>query len=186
MDQEFYEWIRLDCNFEWFCFMKMDMFLYMIVVQLQQDRDVVVQQDLMFYFCRVLRFSGVVFIIEIWMVMDCWYYYGICCMVIEDFLKMVDLELNYIGKVYLILIFWYFFCDCMVGKNGVVIFLFMLNDFSDKVQYYVQCVMVLVIVKMRENGWCLKDVWNFLFDLFFFNDNFENDYLDYFYVVCLL
>lgn len=186
MDQESYEWIRLDCNFEWLCSMKTDMPPYMIVAQLQQDRDVVAQQDSMLYLRRASRPSGVVSTIETRTAMDRRYYYGIRCMAIEDLPKMADPELNYIGKAHLILIFRHFFCDRMVGKNGAVTFPPMPNDFSDKAQYHVQCAMVSAIAKTRENGRCSKDARNFLLDLLLFNDNSENDYSDHPYVACLL
>ncbi|KAK4171316.1 putative transcription initiation factor TFIID subunit 2 [Triangularia setosa] len=186
MDQESYEWIRLDCNFEWLCSMKTDMPPYMIVAQLQQDRDVVAQQDSMLYLHRTSRPSGVVSTIETRTAMDRRYYYGIRCMAIEDLPKMADPELNYIGKAHLILIFRHFFCDRMVAKNGTVTFPPMPNDFSDKAQYNVQCAMVMAIAKTRENGRCSKDARNFLLDLLLFNDNSENEYSDQHYVACLL
>ncbi|KAK0729133.1 hypothetical protein B0T21DRAFT_413233 [Apiosordaria backusii] len=186
MDQESYEWIRLDCNFEWLCSMKTDMPPYMIVAQLQQDRDVVAQQDSMLYLHRTSRPSGVVSTIETRTAMDRRYYYGIRCMAIEDLPKMADPELNFIGKAHLILIFRHFFCDRMVAKNGTVTFPPMPNDFSDKAQYNVQCAMPNAIARTRENGRCSKDARNFLLDLILFNDNSENEYSDQFWVAKLL
>ncbi|KAK4205281.1 putative transcription initiation factor TFIID subunit 2 [Triangularia verruculosa] len=186
MDQESYEWIRLDCNFEWLCSMKTDMPPYMIAAQLQQDRDVVAQQDSMLYLQRTTRPSGVVSTIETRTAMDRRYYYGIRCMAIEDLPKMADPELNYIGKVHLILIFRHFFCDRMVAKNGAVTFPPMPNDFNDKAQFNVQCAMIMAIARTREKGRCSKDARNFLLDQLLFNDNSENDYSDQLYVATLL
>lgn len=46
MDQEFYEWIRVDADFEWICRANInDMPSYMYVSQLQQDKDVVAQAE---------------------------------------------------------------------------------------------------------------------------------------------
>jgi transcription initiation factor TFIID subunit 2 len=45
MDQESFEWIRMDADFEWICSMYFPMPSYMYVSQLQQDRDVVAQYE---------------------------------------------------------------------------------------------------------------------------------------------
>jgi len=46
MDQESYEWIRVDADFEWICRANInDMPSYMYVSQLQQDKDVVAQAE---------------------------------------------------------------------------------------------------------------------------------------------
>ena len=45
MSQESYEWIRMDADFEWICKMSVSMPGYMYLSQLQQDRDVVAQLE---------------------------------------------------------------------------------------------------------------------------------------------
>jgi transcription initiation factor TFIID subunit 2 len=46
MEQEAYEWIRIDADFEWICRAHInDMPSYMYVSQLQQDKDVVAQYE---------------------------------------------------------------------------------------------------------------------------------------------
>lgn len=45
MNQESYEWIRMDADFEWICKMTVGMPGYMYLSQLQQDRDVVAQYE---------------------------------------------------------------------------------------------------------------------------------------------
>ena len=45
MNQESYEWIRMDADFEWICKMTVQMPAYMYVSQLRQDRDVVAQLE---------------------------------------------------------------------------------------------------------------------------------------------
>ena len=45
MQQESYEWIRMDADFEWLCKMRIQMPNYMFLSQLQQDRDVVAQLE---------------------------------------------------------------------------------------------------------------------------------------------
>lgn len=45
MSQESYEWIRMDADFEWICRIDMQMPGYMFASQLQQDRDVIAQYE---------------------------------------------------------------------------------------------------------------------------------------------
>jgi transcription initiation factor TFIID subunit 2 len=185
MDQESYEWIRLDCNFEWLCEMVTDMPGYMYLAQLQQDRDVVAHQDAMLFFQRGKR-HGVASTIETRTAMDRRYFYGIRLMAIEDLPKQADPDLNYIGTAQLILTFRHFFCDRMVGKNGSVTFPPVPNDFFDKAQYAVQCALPGAIARTRENGRCSRQARNFLLDLLIFNDNSDNVYSDQFYIAKLL
>ncbi|KAK4128852.1 hypothetical protein N657DRAFT_563435 [Parathielavia appendiculata] len=185
MDQESYEWIRLDCNFEWLCEMVTDMPGYMYLAQLQQDRDVVAHQDAMLFFQRGKR-HGVASTIETRTAIDRRYFYGIRKMAIDDLPKQADPDLNYIGTAQLILIFRHFFCDRMVGKNGNVTFPPAPNDFFDKAQYAIQCALPGAIARTRENGRCSRHARNFLLDLLLFNDNSDNVYSDQFYIATLL
>ncbi|KAL2123214.1 hypothetical protein VTJ04DRAFT_3669 [Mycothermus thermophilus] len=185
MDQESYEWIRFDCNFEWLCSMITDMKPYMYLAQLQQDRDVVAHQDSMLYFLRQPR-HGVVATVETRTAMDRRYYYGIRAMAIEGLPKQAHPDLNHIGTAQLILLYCHFFCDRIVGKNGNVTYPPAPNDFSDKAQYTVQCALAAAIARTRENGRCSPKARNFLLDLLLFNDNSENEYSDHFYIAKLL
>ena len=47
MSMESYEWIRMDADFEWLCKIQIQMPAYMFVSQLQQDRDVVAQLEVL-------------------------------------------------------------------------------------------------------------------------------------------
>lgn len=49
MNQESYEWIRMDADFEWICKMSIAMPGYMYLSQLQQDRDVVAQYEVILF-----------------------------------------------------------------------------------------------------------------------------------------
>ncbi len=53
MNQESYEWIRMDADFEWIAKMMINMPGYMYLSQLQQDRDVVAQYEV--GFCNKLQ-----------------------------------------------------------------------------------------------------------------------------------
>ncbi|KAK1755322.1 hypothetical protein QBC47DRAFT_214207 [Echria macrotheca] len=185
MDQESYEWIRFDCNFEWVCEMTTDMPGYMYLAQLQQDRDVVAHQDAMLFFRRGKR-HGVAATIETRTVMDRRYYSGVRTMAVDDLPKQADPDLNYIGLAQLILSFRQFFCDRIVGPAGNVTFPPAPNDFSDKAQYAVQSALPGAIARTRERGRCSRDGRNFLLDLLLFNDNTDNEYSDQFYVSRLL
>ncbi|KAK4145537.1 uncharacterized protein C8A04DRAFT_10551 [Dichotomopilus funicola] len=185
MDQESYEWIRLDCNFEWLCEMGTDMPGYMYLAQLQQDRDVVAHQDAMLFFRRGKR-HGVASSIETRTGLDRRYFHGIRTLAIEDLPKQAGAEINYIGTAQLILMFRHYFCDRVVGKDGSVTFPPGPNDFYDKAQYTVQCALPGAIARTRENGRCSRQARNFLLDLVLFNDNSENDYSDQFYIAKLL
>lgn len=57
MGQESYEWIRMDVDFEWICKMSLTMPGYMYLSQLQQDRDVVAQLEVIRSLCDVLNCS---------------------------------------------------------------------------------------------------------------------------------
>ena len=48
MGQESYEWIRMDADFEWICKLSLGMPGYMYLSQLQQDRDVVAQLEVIY------------------------------------------------------------------------------------------------------------------------------------------
>ena len=56
MDQESYEWIRLDADFEWICKRQINMPSYMFQSQLQQDRDVVAQYEVKWSFHELSAF----------------------------------------------------------------------------------------------------------------------------------
>ncbi|KAK4226158.1 hypothetical protein QBC38DRAFT_367156 [Podospora fimiseda] len=185
MDQESYEWIRWDCDFEWLCEWITDMPPYMYYAQLQQDPDVVAHQDAMLYYKRN-KGGGVLATIETKTAMDRRYYHGIRVMAIEDLPKMADPDLNYIATAQLILIFRHFFCHKIVGKNGSVTYPPLPNDFSDKAQYAIQCALPGAIARTRENGRCSRQARNFLLDLLLFNDNSENEYSDQHYIGVLL
>lgn len=56
MDQEFYEWIRVDADFEWICQANInDMPAYMYVSQLQQDKDVIAQAQVSELGCTAVQ-----------------------------------------------------------------------------------------------------------------------------------
>ncbi|EGS17378.1 uncharacterized protein CTHT_0067030 [Thermochaetoides thermophila DSM 1495] len=185
MDQESYEWIRFDCNFEWLCALHSDMPGYMYSAQLQQDRDVVAHQDAMLFFSKQ-RHHAVTSTIDVRTVMDRRYFYGIRVMAAHDLTKQANPDLNCIGKAHLILLYRHFFCDKVIGKNGQVTYPPAPNDFYDKAQYEVQCAIPQAIARIRENGFCPRDARRFLLDLLVLNAETEGEYSDHFYICKLL
>ncbi|RKU48376.1 hypothetical protein DL546_009104 [Coniochaeta pulveracea] len=188
MDQESYEWIRFDCNFEWLADVITDMPIYMYLAQLQQDRDVVAHQDAMGYFHRI-KPSAMGSVIATRTVMDRRYYHGIRTMAVNDMPKYCVEGLNYIGEAHLILCFRRFFCYRVTGANGNEAWPPNPNDFSDKSQYAVQTAMVQSIARIRKDkdrGRCSARARSFLLDLLLFNDNSANEYSDQFYIASLL
>lgn len=190
MDQESYEWIRLDANMEWLCFMKTDMQEYMYLAQLQQDRDVVAHQDAMLAFKREKR-HAVHSTVETRTVMDRRYYHGVRVMALEDLAKQAHPDLNYIGMVHLILCFRKFFCKKVPipGKEGAYNYPIAPNDFTDKGQYAIQCAIPAVLAQtmdLQEKGRCSKRARQFIMEMLLFNDNSENEFSDQFYIAKLL
>ncbi|KAL1878604.1 hypothetical protein VTK73DRAFT_7685 [Phialemonium thermophilum] len=186
MNQESYEWIRFDCNFEWICDIATDMPGYMYLAQLQQDRDVVAHQDSMLFWMRSQK-HPVISTIEVRTLFDRRYYVGIRLMALQDLPKQATPEQNYIGMAHLILVFRHFFCYRVVDKAGNETWPPAPNDFSDRPQYAVQCAIPGAIASIRgENGRCPRTARAFLLDLLLFNDNSNNEFSDQFYVVSLL
>lgn len=186
MDQESYEWIRFDCNFEWCCDIATDMPGYMYLAQLQQDRDVVAHQDAMLFWTRGQR-HPVASSIETRTLYDRRYYHGIRTQAVADLPKQAVAEQNYIGMAHLILAFRHFFCYRVLGNSGNETWPPAPNDFADKAQYAVQSAIPGAIARIRgDKGRCPKSARSFLLDLLLFNDNSDNEYSDQFYVANLL
>lgn len=186
MDQESYEWIRFDCNFEWLCDISTDMPGYMYLAQLQQDRDVVAHQDAMLFWTRGQR-HPVASSIETRTLYDRRYYHGVRTMAVEDLPKQAVAEQNYIGMAHLILAFRHFFCYRVVGNSGAEAWPPAPNDFTDKAQYAVQSAMPGAIARIRgDKGRCPRSARSFLLDLLLFNDNSNNEFSDQFYISTLL
>jgi transcription initiation factor TFIID subunit 2 len=185
MDQESYEWIRFDCNFEWLCDIITDMPPYMYLAQLQQDRDVVAHQDAMLAFRRA-KPSAMGSTIDVRTLMDRRYYHGIRTMAATDLPRHSTPLLNHNGMAHLIVAYQRLFCVCMKTPTGET-WTPLPNDFHDKMNYQVQCSMIDSLARIRsDDGRCPKDARQFLFDLLAFNNNDANEYSDQFFVTRLL
>ncbi|XXH05683.1 hypothetical protein Hte_012118 [Hypoxylon texense] len=184
MDQESYEWIRMDADFEWICEMQTNLPAYMYASQLQQDRDVVAQQDSMLFLHRSFHRTGphpLVSTILARTLLDPRYYYGIRIMAAEELPRHASNEhVNWIGLRHLLKVFQYFFCHpgTYVPKP---------NDFSDKRQYLVQRAIPEAVAQIRgDDGRCPKEARRFILEQLRSNDNRDNIYSDQPYICCLI
>lgn len=182
MDQESYEWIRMDADFEWICSMQTNMQSYMYVSQLQQDRDVVAQQDSMLYLGTQSskRPHPLISTILTRTLVDARYYHGIRTMS-ADILSQLGLDiLNQIGLKHLMQSFQFMFCYGDEDKPRP-------NDFSDKRQYMVQCAIPAAIARVRDkNGHSPKEARHFILQQLQSNNNLENPYSDHLYICKLI
>ncbi|KAK1510986.1 hypothetical protein CTAM01_01559 [Colletotrichum tamarilloi] len=179
MDQESYEWIRMDADFEWACEMKTNLQSYMYVSQLQQDRDVVAQQDSMLYLKKSPPHPLVSTFLTRTLV-DRRYFHGIRTMAAEMLYHHAADKVSMAGMTHLLKAFTEMFCYADTSMPRP-------NDFSDKKQYTVQSALPMAIAKIRDaNGRCPEAARRFLLNQVQFNNNANNPYSDHFYVAKLL
>ncbi|KUJ24344.1 uncharacterized protein LY89DRAFT_572761 [Mollisia scopiformis] len=182
MEQESYEWIRLDADFEWLAEKQfISMPAYMYVSQLQQDRDVVAQQDSMVY----LGNMGAHPLVSTFLVrtlMDKRYFHGIRTMAAEYLKTHATATCNWVGQKQLEMAYQHF--SCYPGSKMPLP-----NDFSmeNSKNYKVETAIIKALSKIRDSqGKCPKEPRWFLFDLLRFNDNSCNEYSDNFKLAELL
>ncbi|KAI8955530.1 hypothetical protein F4801DRAFT_270291 [Xylaria longipes] len=184
MDQESYEWIRMDADFEWICEMKTNLPAYMYASQLQQDRDVAAQQDSMLFLKQSFAKSGahpLVSTILTRTLLDPRYFYGIRLMAAEELPRhAVQEQVDWIGLRHLQKTFQHFFC--YPGSTTP-----RPNNFSDKRQYMIQCAIPEAMAHIRgEDGKCPKEARRFILGLLQANNNSENVFSDQFYICKLI
>jgi len=184
MDQESYEWIRMDADFEWICEMKTNLPAYMYASQLQQDRDVAAQQDSMLFLKQSFAKSGahpLVSTILTRTLLDPRYFYGIRLMAAEELPRhAVQEQVDWIGLRHLQKTFQHFFCYPGTTTPRP-------NNFLDKRQYHIQCAIPEAMARIRgEDGKCPKEARRFILGLLQSNNNSENAYSDQFYICRLI
>ncbi|KAJ8120709.1 hypothetical protein ONZ43_g2652 [Nemania bipapillata] len=184
MDQESYEWIRMDADFEWICEMKTNLPAYMYASQLQQDRDVAAQQDSMLFLKQSFAKSGahpLVSTILTRTLLDPRYFYGIRLMAAEELPRhAVQEQVDWIGLRHLQKTFQHFFC--YPGSTTP-----RPNNFADKRQYMIQCAIPEAMAHIRgEDGKCPKEARRFILGLLQDNNNSENVFSDQFYICKLI
>ncbi|CAI4056721.1 transcription initiation factor TFIID subunit TAF2 SKDI_03G1060 [Saccharomyces kudriavzevii IFO 1802] len=181
---EAFEWIRIDSDFEWICKMHINQPDYMFSSQLRQDGDIEAQLEAIRYYedvvdngdAKSLVYSSVLFRTA----MDERYYFGIRLAACEALSKNVY-DPKFIGGIkHLIKIFQILFC--LDGSN-----IPKSNDFENTALYFLQCTIPKVLAKAKdENGKCPNLVKDFLLDILVYNENGENKFSDHVYVCGLI
>ncbi|OAQ62616.1 transcription initiation factor TFIID complex [Pochonia chlamydosporia 170] len=180
MDQESYEWIRVDADFEWACDMKRTLEPYMYVSQLQQDRDVVAQQDAMLYLANgPLHPIASGFLVRT--LIDKRYFHGIRTMAAEALPRQSNIkDIPLLGLRQLMRAFREMFCYQQTNQPYP-------NDFTDKKQYMVRRAVIKAISEVRDHTYrCPLEARQFILDQLLFNNNEDNPYSDHFYIAALV
>ncbi|KID84689.1 hypothetical protein MGU_08034 [Metarhizium guizhouense ARSEF 977] len=180
MDQESYEWIRVDADFEWACDMKRTLEPYMYVSQLQQDRDVVAQQDAMLYLTHgPLHPIASGFLVRT--LIDRRYFHGIRTMAAEALPRQSNIKgIPLLGLRQLMRAFREMFCYEQTNQP-------IPNDFTDKKQYNVRRAIIKAISEVRDHTYrCPLEARQFILNQLLFNNNEDNPYSDHFYIATLV
>lgn len=179
MDQESYEWIRVDCDFEWIYNLETNFKVYMTVAQLQQDRDVAGQVESMLTLTRNQP-SNIQTTMLLRTLYDSRYFYGIRTMAANALTRHAEPANNFRGMHHLMRVFKRLFCfhDTTAPRP---------NDFSNKKEYYVQAAIPMALAKIRGGQpFCPEEARKLILDQLIYNNNEGNTYSDQFYVAKLL
>ena len=204
MDQESYEWIRIDSDFEWLSKMHTNMPAWMYLSQLQQDRDIVAQQDTLLYLSRIREHAMSATILTRTLYDDR-YFHGLRTMAAENLTRQVwkasdtagagnddgredgnslggggggGEAIVYRGLDQLMHVFRRLHCyDDATAKP---------NDFSDMRRYWVQCAIIDAISKVHFEDKRPREAQRFLLDVLRFNNNGQNLFSDHLYVAKLI
>lgn len=179
MDQESYEWIRVDCDFEWIYCLETNLKVYMTVAQLQQDRDIAAQVESMLQLTRNAP-SNIQTTTLLRTLYDDRYFYGIRTMAAQALTGHAERANNFRGMRHLIRVFKTFYCYPDSANPRP-------NDFTDKKSYHVQSAIPAAIARIRGGQeFCPEEAREFILDQLVFNNNDENTFSDHFYVAKLL
>lgn len=180
MDQESYEWIRLDADFEWACDVKRPLPAYMYVSQLQQDRDVVAQQDAILYLANgPLHPIAAGFLSRT--LYDSRYFHGIRSQAAHALTRQANIkDLPMRGLRQLMRAFREMYCYGQTNQP-------LPNDFSDKRQYHVRCSILKAISAVRNDDHrCPIEARRLIMDQLRLNNNEHNPYSDHLYIAMLV
>ncbi|KAI7786689.1 hypothetical protein LA080_002800 [Diaporthe eres] len=179
MDQESYEWIRVDCDFEWIYCLETNLKVYMTVAQLQQDRDIAAQVESMLQLTRNAP-SNIQTTTLLRTLYDGRYFYGIRTMAAQALTGHAERANNFRGMRHLIRVFKTFYCYPDSANPRP-------NDFTDKKSYHVQSAIPAAVARIRGGQeFCPEEAREFILDQLVFNNNDENTFSDHFYVAKLL
>jgi transcription initiation factor TFIID subunit 2 len=180
MEQEAYEWIRIDADFEWICRAHInDMPSYMYVSQLQQDKDVVAQyESIQFLASKEGHRLISTFLVKT--LMDNRYFHGIRTYAAEVMAQSALKRTEWNGLFHLKKAFRELFC--IPGSPMT-----RSNDFSDRSLYLIQCAIPQAIARIKgEDGRAPLEAKRFLLDIIRYNDNRGNEYSDDYYISTLM
>ena len=179
MENESYEWFRIDADFEWLCSKQLlNMKPWMYMSQLQQDRDVVAQQESLIWLkTQAVHPLAATFLVRT--LMDRRYYYGIRQMAADCLAAHADPVANWIGWRHLEKAFSELFCHPGTKMPRP-------NDFSYKQGYWVSNAILKAVSQIRHDGKCPKMAKQFILDQLRFNDNAHNRYSDNYKIANLL
>lgn len=186
MQNEVFEWIRIDSDFEWISKLILNQPDYMFASQLRQDIDVCAQFESIRYFEDVVANSVnnslVYSSILTRTVLDERYFYGIrkeACKALGRFIYRASD--GFTGGLYhLLSIFRHYFCfpNSNIPKN---------NDFSDFQRYVIRKTIPKCLSLVRdEHNEIPKVIKDFLFDILTYNENEGNFYDDSYYITTLI
>ncbi|KAF9736050.1 hypothetical protein PMIN02_001628 [Paraphaeosphaeria minitans] len=182
MENEAYEYIRVDADFEWLAKITItDMPSYMFVSQLQQDKDVVAQAESIQYLAKK-QGHGIISSFLVKTLMDARYFHGIRTMAAEVLANQLHLDgpVELIGLYHLKKAFQTLF---FVSNSDMT----RPNDFSDRAVYNVQCAIPRAIAKVKgRDRKTPAQVKQFLLDIIRHNDNRGNDFSDDYYLATLM
>ena len=180
MENENYEWFRIDADFEWLCSKEfISMPSYMYISQLGQDRDVVAHQEAML-FLKSQPAHPLVSTFCLRTLMDTRYNHNIRVMAAEALRYHAAQNQSWVGLRHLEMAYAEFFCypESKTPKP---------NDFTDIPGYFVSKAIVTAISGVRGlDGRCPKDARGFILDQLRFNDNQNNSFNDNYKVAGLL
>lgn len=180
MDQESYEWIRVDADFEWAADMKHTLEPYMYVSQLQQDRDVVAQQDAMLYLAQgPLHPIASGFLVRT--LVDRRYFHGIRTMAARALTRQANIkDIPMLGLRQLMMAYREMFCFDKSNQPQP-------NDFSNKQQYKVRVAIIEAIAEVRDQTYrCPLEARQFILDQLLYNNNEGNPFSDHHWIATLV
>lgn len=184
MDKESYEWIRVDCDFEWIYNLETNFKVYMTIAQLQQDRDIVGQVESMLALTHTQP-SNIQTTMLLRTLYDNRYFYGIRCMAAHALTRHAEPANNFRGMHHLIRVFRKFFCER--DSNGQESNVPRPNDFSNKKEYYVQAEIPMALARIRGGlPFCPQEARQLILDQLKYNKDEGNVYSGQFYVAKLL
>lgn len=179
MDQESYEWIRVDCDFEWIYSLETNFKVYMTVAQLQQDRDIAGQVEAMLALTHNQP-SNIQTTMLLRTLFDNRYFYGMRTMAANALTGHAEPANNFRGMHHLLRTFQSFYCFPGTSTPRP-------NDFSNKKEYYIQAAIPMALARIRGGrAFCPEQARQLILDQLTFNNNDENPYSDQFYVANLL